>query len=62
MSRIGFHRHSLSLKLGFIIISFVVVLFVSLLGLLYIRSRQLVKQEALERAERALDKTALRVS
>ena len=62
MSKIGFHRHSLSLKLGFVIISFVVLLFVSSLGLLYIRSRQLVKQEALERAERALDKTVLRVS
>ena len=62
MSNIGFHRHSLSLKLGVTIISFVVLLFVSSLGLLYIRSRQLVKQEALERAEKALDKTTLRVS
>ena len=62
MSKIGFHRHSLSLKLGAAIIGFVVVLFVSSVGLLYIRSRQLVKQEALERAEKALDKMVLRVS
>ena len=62
MSQIGFHRHSLSLKLGAIIISFVVVLFVVSLGLLYNRSRQLVKQEAMERAGKVLDKTALRVT
>ena len=62
MSKIGFHRHSLSLKLGVTIIAFVVLLFVSSVGLLYIRSRQLVKKEALERAEKALDKTVLRVS
>ena len=62
MSQIGFHRHSLSLKLGVTIISFVVVLFVVSLGLLYNRSRQLVKQEATERAEKVLDKTALRVA
>ena len=62
MSKFGFHRHSLSLKLGATIIAFVVVLFVSSVGLLYIRSRQLVKQEALERAEKALDKMVLRVS
>ena len=62
MSSIGFHRHSLSLKLGFAIISFVVVLFVVSVGLLYTRSRQLVKQEAIERAEKVLDKTVLRMS
>ena len=62
MSQIGFHRHSLSLKLGVTIISFVVVLFVLSLGLLYNRSRQLVKQEAMERAEKVLDKTALRIA
>ena len=62
MSKIGFHRHSLSLKLGVTITAFIALLFVSSVGLLYIRSRQLVKQEALERAEKALDKTALRVS
>ena len=62
MSKIGFHRHSLSLKLGVTIIAFVVLLFVFSVGLLYIRSRQLVKKEALERAEKALDKTVLRVS
>ena len=62
MSHIGFHRHSLSLKLGVIIIAFVVVLFTVSLGSLYIRSRQLVKEEAMERAEKALDKTALRVT
>ena len=62
MSKIGFRRHSLSLKLGVTITAFIALLFVSSVGLLYIRSRQLVKQEALERAEKALDKTALRVS
>ena len=54
MSKIGFHRHSLSLKLGVTITAFIALLFVSSVGLLYIRSRQLVKQEALERAEKAL--------
>ena len=62
MSKIGFHRHSLSLKLGVTITAFIALLFVSSVGLLYIRSRQLVKQEALERAEKALDKMVLRVS
>ena len=62
MSKIGFHRHSLSLKLGVTITAFIALLFVSSVGLLYIRSRQLVKQEALERAEKALDKATLRVS
>ena len=62
MNMFGFHRHSLSLKLGVTITAFIALLFVSSVGLLYIRSRQLVKQEALERAEKALDKTALRVS
>ena len=62
MSMFGFHRHSLSLKLGVTITAFIALLFISSVGLLYIRSRQLVKQEALERAEKALDKTALRVS
>ena len=62
MSKIGFRRHSLSLKLGVTITAFIALLFVSSVGLLYIRSRQLVKQEALDRAEKALDKTALRVS
>ena len=62
MSKIGFHRHTLSLKLGVTITAFIALLFVSSVGLLYIRSRQLVKQEALDRAEKALDKTALRVS
>ena len=62
MNKFGFHRHSLSLKLGVTITAFIVLLFISSVGLLYIRSRQLVKQEALERAEKALDKTTLRVS
>lgn len=62
MSMFGFHRHSLSLKLGITITAFIALLFVSSVGLLYIRSRQLVKQEALERAEKALDKATLRVS
>ena len=62
MNMFGFHRHSLSLKLGVTITAFIVLLFVSSVGLLYIRSRQLVKHEALERAEKALDKTTLRVS
>ena len=62
MSHIGFHRHSLSLKLGVIIIAFVVVLFTVSLGSLYMRSRQLVMEEAMERAAKVLDKTALRVT
>ena len=62
MNMFGFHRHSLSLKLGVTITAFIALLFVSSVGLLYIRSRQLVKHEALERAEKALDKATLRVS
>ena len=47
MNMFGFHRHSLSLKLGVTITAFIALLFVSSVGLLYIRSRQLVKHEAL---------------
>ena len=55
-------KHSLSMTLGIGIMLFVMLVFIVSLGFLFVRSRQLVMQEAMERAERALSNTALRVS
>lgn len=54
-------NHSLSLIISVGIMLFVMMVFALSLGFLYVRSRQLVKQEAMERAERALNNTVLRV-
>ena len=52
---------SLSLKLTFGIMLFLVVVFTLSLGGLFLRSRQLVKREAIERAEMELDNMTQRV-
>lgn len=53
---------SLSLKISVGILLFVTAVLVVSLGFLFLRSRMLVKQEAMECGERALDNTAQRVS
>ena len=53
--------HSLSLKLSLGILGMVLLMFILCLGFLFERSRQLVRQEATERATHLLDNTALRV-
>ena len=55
-------RHSLPVRLGLAIMFFVLLVFTIALGFLFNRSRQLVKQEAIGRATKMLDKTALRVT
>lgn len=55
-------RRSLSAKLSLGIVLFVVTLFILALGYLFMRSRQIVRQEAMLRAERILDNTCHRVS
>ena len=55
-------RHSLAVRLGLAIMFFVLLVFTIALGFLVNRSRQLVKQEAIGRATKMLDKTALRVT
>ena len=63
MKSVFFHiNRSLSLKLSLGILLFVVMVFVLSLGFLFQRSRQLVKQEAMEHATRMLENTALRVT
>ncbi len=54
-------KNSLSMKISVGILLFVVAVFVVSLGFLFFRSRLLVKAEAIERAERALDNTVQRV-
>ena len=55
MKSVFFHiNRSLSLKLSLGILLFVVMVFVLSLGFLFQRSRQLVKQEAMEHATRML--------
>ena len=59
MKSVFFHiNRSLSLKLSLGILLFVVMVFVLSLGFLFQRSRQLVKQEAMEHATRMLENTA----
>ena len=63
MKSVFFHiNRSLSLKLSLGILLFVVMVFVLSLGFLFQRSRQLVKQEAMEHATRMLENTGLRVT
>ena len=54
-------HNSLAARLGIGIIPFVVVVFVVSLGLLFKRSREMLRQEAVERADRMLANTSLRV-
>jgi len=54
-------RRKLSLKLTFGIMLFLIAIFVVSLGILFMRSRQLVREEAIERAEQELDNVVMRV-
>ena len=54
-------HNSLAARLGIGIIPFVVVVFVVSLGLLFKWSREMLRQEAVERADRMLANTSLRV-
>lgn len=54
--------HSLSMKLGLLIVFFAVVVFVMSFGFFFVRSRQYVKEEAIVRASKVLDETTLRVT
>lgn len=51
-------RHSLALKVGLNIVLHVIFVFLLSLGFLFVRSRQLVRQEAFERAALVLEKTS----
>jgi signal transduction histidine kinase len=55
-------RRKLSLKLTFGIMLFLIAIFVVSLGILFMRSRQLVREEAMERAEQELDNVVMRVN
>lgn len=55
-------RRSLSAKLSLGIVLFVVTLFIMALGYLFMRSRQIVRHEAILRVERILDNTCHRVN
>ena len=55
-------RHSLSLRLSLWILFFAVVVFVASLGFMYIRSRNYVRDDALQRATKVLDNTTLRMT
>lgn len=55
-------RHSLSLRLSLWILFFAVAVFVVSLGFMYIKSRSYVRDDALHRATKVLDNTALRVT
>lgn len=54
-------RYSVSLRVGVNIVLFVVLVFLLSLGFLFIRSRQLVRQEVLERGAKAVSNVTLRV-
>ena len=55
-------RHSLSIKLGFIVILLAIVVFVASLGVMFVQSRYMLRKEATERVTSLLDNTVLRVS
>ena len=55
-------RRKLSLKLTFGIMLFLIAVFIVSLGILFMRSRQLVREEAMERAEQELDNVVMRVN
>lgn len=55
-------RRKLSLKLSFGIMLLLIAVFIISLGILFIRSRQLVRGEAIERAELELDNVVMRVN
>ena len=55
-------RRKLSLKLSFGIMLFLIAVFLVSLGILFIRSRQMVRDEAIERAEQELENVVMRVN
>ncbi len=55
-------RHSLSMRLGLVIIFFAMLIFVVSLGFLYVRSREYVREDAMRRASQVLNNTVLRVT
>ena len=59
---ITYIRHSLSLRLGLLIMSFTVIIFVISLGFLYFKTREYVRQDAMQRATQVLNNTVLRVT
>lgn len=59
---ITYIRHSLSLRLGLLIMFFAVIIFVISLGFLYFKTREYVRQDAMQRATQVLNNTVLRVT
>ncbi|MBQ9666365.1 MAG: HAMP domain-containing protein [Bacteroidaceae bacterium] len=55
-------RHSLSLRISLWILFIAVLIFVVSLGFLYIRTRNYIRQDAFERAEKVLNNTTLGVT
>ena len=55
-------RHSLSMRIGLLIVSFAVFIFVVSLGSMYVMSRGYVRDDAMRRASQVLNNTALRVN
>ena len=55
-------RRKLSLKLSFGITMFLMLIFTISLGILFVRSRQMVKEEAISRAEQELENLVQRVN
>ena len=59
---LSYFRHSVALRLGLTILFFVMLVLSMSLGYLYVRSRNLVKAEVIERALKELEKTDLQVT
>lgn len=55
-------RHSLSTRIGLLIVFFTAIVFVVSIGFLYMRSRYYVREDAMRRASQVLNNTALRVT
>ena len=55
-------RHSLSIRIGLLIVSFAIIIFVVSLGFMYVISRGYVREDAMRRASQVLNNTALRVN
>ena len=55
-------RHSLSIRIGLLIVSFAIIIFVVSLGFMYVISSGYVRDDAIRRASQVLNNTALRVN
>ena len=55
-------RHSLSARIGLLIVLFAAIVFVASIGFLYIRSREYVREDAMHRATQVLNNTVLRLT